>query len=210
MKYSTWVFLLIPVFILFTAKNSPGQSWEFVKEKDGIKIYTRKEENSNVKSFKGESTFRAKIENVSFLLGNGKNFDWWDKDIREIKVLDFQENKFIRYYLIYDVPWPLSDRDLVVEALISTDPVTGERTVSAKPLLNVVPEKPDIVRIQRYSQKWTVRPLENGYVYVILEGTVDPGGNVPAWLINMVITETPLKVIRSLRERAISGKPVKN
>ena len=75
--------------------------------------------NSSLKSFKGETTFQGNVEKIISLLGNGKNFDWWGNNIRGIKVLAYQENKFIQYYLIYGVPWPLSDRDLVIEAHIS-------------------------------------------------------------------------------------------
>ena len=177
MKYYFWIPLTLSIFFIFIAKDLCGQPWDFIKEKDGIKIFTRKELNSSLKSFKGETTFQADIEKICLLLGNGKNFDWWGNDIRGIKVLDYQENKFIRYYLIYNVPWPFSDRDLVVEAQITADPVTGERTVLAKPLLNVIPETPDFVRVRKYWQKWSVQPMENGYVHVLLEGFVDPGGN---------------------------------
>ena len=52
--------------------------------------------------------------------------------------------------------------------------------------------------------------MENGYIHVLLEGFVDPGGNIPPWLYNMVITETPLTVMRALRERVLSDKPVIN
>jgi hypothetical protein len=79
------------------------------------------------------------------------------------------------------------------------DPVTGTRSIEAKSLLNVIPEKPDLIRIKKYWQKWTLVPVEKGLVHVILEGSVDPAGSVPAWLSNMVITETPFKVIQSVQ-----------
>ena len=191
-------------------KSLLAQPWDFVKEKDGIRIYTRKELNSSLKSFKGETIFHVAIDKVFYVLGDATSFDWWDKNISEIKVLSFEPGKNIKYYLIYDVPWPLADRDLAVTSKISTDLVTGERTLMATPLLNVVPEKPGLIRIKKYWQKWTVRPLDKGNVQIILEGCVDPGGIVPAWLYNMVITETPLKVIRSLRERVLTGKTTRN
>jgi hypothetical protein len=75
--------------------------------------------------------------------------------------------------------------------------------------LNVIPEKPEMVRIKNYWQKWTVQPLEQGNVRVIMEGLVDPSGNIPAWLINMTITETPIKVIQSLKEMVLTGKVTK-
>ena len=210
MKKCYWLILVLPVFLYIVPKDIYGQSWNFVKEKDGIKIFTRKELNSSLKSFKGETTFRADINKLSLILGSAKHLDWWDKDISEIKVLTYEENKFTQFYLVYNAPWPLSNRDLVVEARISTDPATGARIIFSKPLLNVVPEKPRLVRIKKYWQKWTVQPMDKGNVHVTLEGFVDPGGNVPAWLYNMVVTETPLKVIRAVRERVLSDNPAIN
>jgi len=178
-----------------------------VKEKDGIKIYNRDEQNSSLKASKGEVTFKANLEKVNLLVGDAKNIDWWDKNLSTVKVIAFERNKFIQYYIVYNVAWPLSNRDLALEAIISNDPVTRMRTVVAKPLLKVVPEKKDLVRIKKYWQKWTVQPLDNGYVHVTLEGFIDPTGNVPSWLFNMFVTETPYNALHALRERASSDKP---
>lgn len=207
MKYYFALILIVNI-ILFTGANDIfSQSWEFEKEIDGIKIYTRDELNSSLKSFKGEVTFKASLDKVNLLVGDAKNLDWWDKNISNIKVINFERNKFIRYYLVYHSPWPLSNRDLALEAIISIDPETGVRTVDTKPLLNMIPESKDMIRIKKYWQKWTVQPLNNGYVHVIMEGFVDPMGNVPAWLYNLTVTETPINVLSALRERSLSNKP---
>ena len=191
--------ILITLFSLTTCRDLSAQSWVFVKEKEGIRLFTRKEANSSVKSFKGDVYLHTQIEKVYSLITNVKNFDWWDDDISEIKVLHYEKDKVIQYYLIYDVPWPIADRDLVVDSHITIDPVTGIISVEARSLLNVIPEKPDLVRIKKYWQTWTLVPVEKDLVHLILEGSVDPAGSVPAWLSNMVITETPLKVIRSVK-----------
>ena len=207
MKYFSLLFVILTVLLTTWTNKLYGQTWNFVKEKDGIKIYTRDEPNSSLKASKGEITFKANLEKVNLLVGDAKNIDWWDKNISTIKILGFERNKFIQYYIIYSVSWPLSNRDLALEARISTDPVTGVRTVVAKPLLNVVPENKDLVRIKKYWQKWTVQPLANSYVHVTLEGFIDPTGNVPSWLFNMFATETPYNALHALRERALSDKP---
>ena len=206
-KLSTvfWIFVLNLCLIHVTY----GQPWNFVKDKDGIKIYTRIEPDNTLKSFKGETTFHASFEKVCSMLGNAKNDDWWDKNISDIKMLGYEEDKFIQYYLIYNMPWPLTNRDLVAETRIVTDPLTGDRTFVAEPLFKVIPEKNDIVRINNYHQKWTVQPMAKGNVHVILEGFIDPGGDVPAWAFNLIVPETPLKAIRSLRTRVLSNKPAK-
>jgi len=207
MRYSNLVIVVLSVFLFTISPSLCGQPWEFIKEKDGVKVFTRNETNSSLKAFRGEIIFKADIDKVNLLVGDANNLDWWDKAICLKKILEFQKNKFIKYYIVYDVPWPLSKRDLTLEALISIDPVTGVRTVSAKPLLNVIPENKDMVRIKQYWQKWTVQPMNSGYVHEIIEGFVDPLGNVPAWLYNMTVTETPINVLKALRERTLSSKP---
>ena len=208
MKYTCRIIFSHAFLILALLNGLSAQPWNFVKEKDGIKLYTRNELKSSLKSTKGEAIFHAPIEKVFSLLAKVNNTDWWDKDISEIKVLSYKENIYIQYYIIYDMPWPVADRDFVIESRISADPVTGDRTIFTKTLPNTIPEKPDLVRIGNYWQKWTVQPMDQGYVHVVLEGFVDPGGNLPAGLYNMIVTESPLKTIRSLRNRAMSDKRV--
>lgn len=179
--------------------NLNAQDWKFIKEKDGIKVYSRDQDSTNVKSFKGIADFNTTMEKMKKVIGRIESFDWWDESITEIKVLAYEEEKMIRYYLVYDVPWPLSDRDLCAEAIITNDPVTGVRKVRATALPGVVPEKKDMVRIQYYWQQWVMEPAENGIIHVTLEGSIDPGGSIPTWLVNMVITDTPLNVMTKAR-----------
>lgn len=200
-------FLILPSLIIVFNMGVFGQKWNFVKEKDGVQLYTRPELNSTFKAFRGEVTFKADIEKVNLLVGDADNVDWWDKDIIFIKILDFKRNDHIRYYIIFDLPGPLTSRDLALEAKITINPLTGIRTVSALPLVGVVPEKPDLVRIKKYWQRWTIQPLANGYIHAILEGFIEPNGNVPSWMHNMIVPDIPLKALNSLRERAMSAKP---
>jgi hypothetical protein len=190
---------MIIMLCLVSSYGQEADTWKFVREKDGITIYTREEPNTNVKSFRGEADLKTTMEKMKHVVGRTESFQWWDESVKDIKVLEYQEEKLIRYYLVYDVPWPLTDRDLCAEAIINNDSVTGIRTVRATALPGVVPEYDDKVRITYYWQQWTIVPKENGIVHVKLEGSVDPGGAIPTWLVNMVITDTPLNIITKLR-----------
>lgn len=198
-----WKTITLLFLLVLTAAPAclTAQNWDFIKEKDGIRIYTRKEPGKPLKSFRGVMDVHVPLDRIYNLIGNVKNVDWWDKNVKEIKVLYYEKEKRSQYYLVYDAPWPVTDRDLCAEAIITTDPVTGRRTVQAGPLKDVIPEKPDRVRIRDYRQSWLIDPKPNGDVHLVLEGYVDPGGSVPDWVYNMVITETPLKVMRGIKER---------
>jgi hypothetical protein len=190
------LFLFLMVFI----GGLSAQEWTFSSEKDGIKVYTRTEKDSQFKAFKGEVILHSDVEKVGALVEDVEKFDEWDEDISEIRVLASEPGKSLRYYVVYDVPWPFQDRDLCVEAIITTDPATGVKQFIAKSVPDGVPLKNDIVRIVEYWQKWLIEPNAEGTVHVIIEGFADPAGAVPAWVANMAITKTPLNMLDFIRE----------
>lgn len=204
MTYHFKILCFIGFIHLFLAGALGAQPWTLVKEKDGIKVYTRTESNSSWKSYKGEVTFKAPIDKVNVLLGTQGIYDWWPNEITNVKVLGSETDQSIQYYMVFSLPWPFKNRDIVSETTITTD--KGVSTYAAIPLPHKVTEKRDFIRIKDYRQTWTVRPEGKETVHVTLEGSVNPGGDVPAWLFNMVISETPLKTINALRKRSMSDQ----
>jgi hypothetical protein len=51
-----------------------------------------------------------------------------------------------------------------------------------------------------YRQKWIIQPEKKGYIRLIVEGFADPAGDIPAWIVNMAITDTPLNMLSSIRD----------
>ena len=84
---------------------------------------------------------------------------------------------------------------------MTIDSVTGKKVIMARPIPDMVPEKKHIIRIRNYWQYWSIEPLGKGMFRLTLEGFVDPGGIVPAWLYNMIITDTPLNLMREVKKR---------
>ena len=210
MKHSLILFFWITMMNLFWANTLFAQSWKFVKEKEGIKVFTRNVPNSSLKSFKGETNFQASVDRVSMMIMDPQYGDWWEKNFIQRTLLDYQKDKYIQYYLVYGLPWPFTNRDFAAETRITKDSVTGEHTMISVSMADRVPVKPDMVRINKYMQKWILQPLDDQTVHVILEGFIDPGGNVPAWIYNIVIPEAPFKIIRSLRDKLLSDSSVQS
>ncbi|MCX6281236.1 MAG: hypothetical protein NTU51_04680 [Bacteroidetes bacterium] len=186
---------------LILSGSIKAQSWNFIKEKDGIKIYTRIEAGESLKSYKGVTLINSPSEKVFALIEDVNNTDWWDKNFSQIKVLLYE--KFIRaqYYLVYDLPWPVTDRDLCVDVKVKFDSVTSIGKITATPLCGMIPEREDMIRIKEYRQTWTVEPAGKDMTHVVLEGYIDPAGSIPDWLTNMLIVDSPVQVIESIKQR---------
>ncbi len=201
MRHDALRVILISFATLVLSSTMAAQSWDLIKEKDGIKIYTRREVGKSLKSYKGVADINAPAEVVFALIEDVNNTDWWDKNFNRIKVLQYEKNKRAQYYLIYDLPWPVIDRDLCVDVTVTIDPITGLRKITAFPLPGVIPEYSNMIRIREYRQTWTVSPAGKNLAHVVLEGYIDPAGSIPDWISNMLIVDSPVKVISGVRQR---------
>ena len=190
------------ITFLFSISGWPihAQEWEFVKERDGIRIYTRQEPGSKLKAFKGEAMMNTTLEEIYPLLSDPNRAEWWDDDVSHIDIIDYQKDRSSKYYVVYDVPWPFGDRDLYMESKIEPDFDNNRAIITTTAVEGVIPEKPELVRINRYWQKWEAVEENEGQVHLYLEGFTDPGGNIPAWLLNSMVTDTPYTMFENLKK----------
>jgi len=166
------------------------------------------EAGKSLKSYRGVTNINAPIEETFAVMEDVNNTDWWDKKLTRIKVLLYEKDKRARYYVVYDLPSPVTDRDLCVDVTVTIDLVTGERKIDAVALNGVIPECNKMIRIKDYRQTWTIIPAGEEMTHVMLEGFVDPAGTIPEWLSNVLIIESPLKAISGLRERMEGEKTI--
>ena len=66
---------------LMLSSSIKAQSWDFIKEKDGIKIYTRVEAGRSLKSYKAVTDINVQAEKIYALMEDINNTDWWDKKL---------------------------------------------------------------------------------------------------------------------------------
>ena len=201
MQFLRLHFFCLIFFILVPPGSLVAQSWDLVKEQDGIKIYTRQEDGKSLKSYKGTAIIKAPAEKVFTLIEDVHHTEWWDPNLSQIKVLAYEKNKRAQYYLVYNSPWPVENRDLCAEVTVTIDPGKSVFTVSAVPVTGVIPEQEDKVRIKDYRQTWTISSAGKDLAQVDLEGYVDLAGNIPVWISNMLVTESPINAISGIRRR---------
>jgi hypothetical protein len=63
----------------------------------------------------------------------------------------------------------------------------------------MLPLKQGMVRIQSLTGQWLLTPLTKGDVSVTYEMSVDPGGNIPKWLVNLMAVDLPFNTLQKLR-----------
>ena len=110
------------------------------------------------------------------------------------------------YYTQTKIPWPISNRDLIFRSALKQDTLSYVITTNSRCMPGLLEEKDGVVRIKKGQTSWTLTPVKGGFVDVIYYASLDPGGSVPAWLINSTIDFGPLNTLQKVRELLEGGK----
>lgn len=174
-------------------------NWALKVDKEGIKVYTKNLTTSPFKAIKTTCIIDASLTTLTAaLLDINAGGDWVyaTKSCRLLKKISPAE---VIYYSEVEIPWPLSNRDFIVLLKVSQDEKTKVVSVDGEGKPSYLPEYKNIVRIQKSYSKWILTPLSNKQVKVEYTLQVDPGGSVPAWIINLFVTKGPYESFKSLR-----------
>lgn len=168
------------------------------KDKDGIKVYTCNTDTSKFKSIRAEFTLNASLAELESFIRNVDNYTTWQYNTVEVKtVKKTNDNDFI-YYTKIDVPWPATDRDLVIHFEMISN---GEKHFFNSTVVNgLVPEKGNTVRVKNSHGQWVIVEKNKNQLDVKYSLQVDPAGAVPTWLVNMVCANAPYQSFKKLKE----------
>ena len=191
---------VMTVGLLLVSISLTGQSWKLKDEVEGIKVYTRAVENSDIKAVKVECTIEATLSQLTAVLLDIPSSDEWIYATKFCRVQKNISPQELIYHSEIDVPWPARNRDFIVRVKLEQDSITKKLTVDGENLPHYIKEQEDVVRIMHTESNWTVTP-RNKYLDIVFTLHVHPGGSIPAWLINLFATRGPLETFRNLKSQ---------
>lgn len=175
--------------------------WELKKNSDGIRIYTRMVAGSEIKELKADFETKGSISRLAGLLldvPGQKDWVYSTKMSTVVKVIDEQE---LIYYSEKSMPWPVTNRDVVMHVKLVQDPAKRTLVMNAWAENNVIPVKKNLVRVPSSQVAWRVTTTENNLLKIEYYAKADPGGTVPAWVTNMFLTKGPYETFLKLKNK---------
>lgn len=191
------IFLSVLFSILIVSDSFAQNNWQLKKESNGMKIYTGDIAGSNVKALKVVYTVDGRLSSLAALLLDVNAQDKWVYSTKRSYLVNKKSDNEIVYYSEKSMPFPVSNRDVVVSTDI-TQASNKVMTVDIHSVKSTIPEKKDVVRVPYTDVKWVVTPTANGKLAIEYVAKLDPGGSVPAWLVNMFCTKGPYETFSKL------------
>jgi hypothetical protein len=190
------------------------EKWQLIKEQDDVQVYSTKVQGSRIKSAKGEIIIAASLDDILAVLENITLLPRWLYKCRSAKTIK-QADIVERYDYIYtDMPWPSWDRDVIVRSIFQQNPKTKVVTVSFDTDPKMVALKPRVVRVKKMTGRMllipqALKPTDNKdskKTKIIYEVNTDPGGRIPKWLVNDMISDFPFYSLKNLRSLVMTQK----
>jgi hypothetical protein len=201
------VLLLILVFA--TGLTSPSSECELRKSKDGIQVFACDTPDSKLKSISATFQLDASISTLASHVMDIAAYPHWQYKVSETELIERVNEHELVYRGEVKAPWPVSNRDLVVRLRISQDPKTKVTKILAISEPDRFPQKQGVVRVPKSETRWVITPISNTRLQVEYYFSVDPGGSIPGWLLNLTIAEGPYQTFKSLIARINTDVPVK-
>jgi len=197
---------LIMVIITAPSTSLADTEWELVSEKDGITQYRRLLPDSPIYQFKGVALIHSRIEVIGEVLKDAESYPEWISGCEKTEILeDGFDNKILHY--THDFPWPVSDRDVVLNAKINRDFKNGLFIVDTKSLPGeTVPIKEGLVRMPKMESQYIVKFISREKTRVTYTIHVEPGGSLSPALVNSNMRNLTYKNLKGLQKMAV--KPI--
>jgi hypothetical protein len=204
---------LLLIFIFYTLTShlraqEKTQSWQLVKDENGIKVYTRMLAHSDYKEFRGEMDVVAKLDALLSFINNADRCPDWQ--YRCIKMLNLS-NGYI--YKLSNLPWPLNDRYTVMQSQMHHDQQQNiytlqlqniEREQLPQQILAQLPVEDDSVQMRYSDGYWQFKIGRLSTIHITYQMHGDPAGVIPAVLANQGVTNAAFVTLGNLKKHFTS------
>ncbi len=192
--------LLISMMLILTISLSANEDqWNQVRDRNNIQIYNRSIEGINFKEFMGEAKIEAPLEDIMRIFDDVELGTYWIENVDQMKKIEEVDENISYTYTYSKAPWPVKDRD----AVVYNEKITDGNTVTI--IQQARPDKlggvEGAVRVPFIESSW-VFTQEEDRVHVRYQVLTDPGGRLPAWLINKVSVSQPYETLLGLKKLA--------
>ena len=198
-------FLFILFFSFQSLFSQDDDGWKLVKQQKGIDVYVKPIPETPVNAIKATKIVHCNIASAIALLLDVENHTKWMYQCKKAKVVKKVNDSTWYYYAQSDTPWPVLDRDYISKIVIKRNS-KNSISVVGRGIPDFLPEVKDVVRLPYSYSEWRFTSLEPDKIYAELLLSVDVGGSVPAWLLNLFASRGPYQTMLNFSIRVHDKK----
>ena len=207
MKVSLAIFLLSCSFLQLMQTHAAEEQWGLRRDRDSIQVYSRAVQGSAYAQVKTTTL----LENVSLaslvaLIEDAEACPTWADKCAESYVFERINETEAYVYTHNDMPFPVKDRDVLAHVEWAQDSGSLQVTMKSVAMSGLLPEVRGRLRLTEANASWTFLPLASGQVEVSNTAHINPGSNIPGWVTNMLLVDTPFETMKAFIAEVVKPK----
>ncbi len=190
------------MLLLLTAPpdSEENREWKLRFQKDGISVYSSRHAGSQIDELKGECVLDASLETVTRVMLDVPSYPQWVANCAEARKFDCTDPYTCRLYFDLAMPWPVRDRDIVLQSSTDMDLSHGKIVGSVYALPDEpVPKRKNRIRITSMYGKWIFERISADKTMATFITWADPAGLIPAFIVNITSTDIPFRTLQGLQ-----------
>lgn len=196
--------LIIVLCIAFWAKQTivhaqPDRYWKLVIDKNDIEVRTYRCANMRIRGYRATTTVNMELDSLEAILDNIKKYPDWQTHYRDSKVVHRNSDDAYHFFTKTKWPFPAKKKDLMWSVEKEWDPKDRSLVYDQVCSTNTLPERSPSGSVMQVFGSWRLHPVSESEIEVTYMLTVDKGGKIPNWLINMLNADSPFKILSNLR-----------
>jgi hypothetical protein len=187
------------LFYLLASFTCLAQEWELKKDKNEIKIYTRSISYSKIKEYKAVMTVNTTLKQAFNVIMDAENLWKWNYKTENSRILKKVSETSQIIWIKNNLPWPVLNRDHI--SLVKVVEHTSSKIkITLTPDITVYhPKEKHTIRVANFNGYWLLEKTKQG-IRITQQLFGDPGGNMPSWLLNSLITTAPYHSFANLKD----------
>jgi hypothetical protein len=194
-------FLNTVLFLTILFYSVPGiaqSGWKLSQDKDGIKVFQSTGGGQGFKKIRVETTMEGNLDKVFALFNNLGHYKDWVYNNKSASLLKRVSPNEFYYYTETMMPWPVVNRDAAVHTKITRN--ERSLTIDEMGVPNYIPQKQGKVRVPKSIVKWNITKTDPRNIHILYYFEADPGGDLPAWLVNSFADKGPYESFKKLSQ----------
>ncbi|MDY6935936.1 MAG: hypothetical protein SVZ03_17170 [Spirochaetota bacterium] len=195
--------------IIFYSISLAGNDWELAKSKDGINVYTKDVDGSNIKECLAIAYIDAPVEVVAEVLIDIPAYIYWMPKCKDSGYDHKDDDYNLVFYTITNLPWPVSDRLAVFEVKSAIDFDNGTYIHYFNPTNeSKVTFKKKYVRMELLGH-WDYKRVDPNRTFFSYQSKVNIRGHLPATIINLFFKNSLIDMMKGMQRMVRKEKYIK-
>jgi len=177
--------LVLLLVVIMNSGAAHAGEWKRFLDEDGVKGYTRSVRGSALYEVRSTIIVPARIEVVGAVLRDVEGLKRPGSSCLEARLIERQDANHYTFYVAYDFPWPVSDRDAVIQVVNRYDLDKGRVIADLRAVSHPrLPRRKDRLRITDLRSQFVIEYISRERTGVVYTSRADPTGHIPTFLVN--------------------------